>query len=160
MVKKRFVLTLVLFSLVISVCASGKENNSAIGQIRVSDNKEGGLAKLKALAGDDIDSSEGFFHYLPADGTGEVRIKLAYVKVDGKYAWFAGECTQNGVNLIGRWFFGAVHDGGKPGKLVDHIWWEWLPDSDNARSVAKSKVENFEIPAENKTIIDGDIAVK
>jgi hypothetical protein len=105
------------------------------------------------------DDDDGFLRCTSSDDDTEMYIELEYTAIDGDYAWFAGICTEDGENFTGKWLFGAVHDGGTPGKLVDHIWWEWLPDSDDVEEVAQSKVENFEIPAKNKPISSGDIKV-
>ena len=153
---KRFTFALVMFSLVLSVPALA---NSASGEVKISSGADKGVVKFNVVEGANSKAGDGFLHFSLAKSKEEIHIKVSYVKVDGEYAWFAGECTQDGVSQIGLWFFGAVHDGGKPGKLVDHIWWEWLPDSEDAESIAGSKVENLEIPSENKTITDGDITV-
>jgi hypothetical protein len=88
------------------------------------------------------DDDDGFLRCTRSDDDTEMYIELEYTAIDGKYAWFAGICTEDGER-----------------KLVDHVWWEWLPDSDDVEDVAKSKVENFEIPAKNKPINSGDIKV-
>jgi hypothetical protein len=84
------------------------------------------------------------------------RINVKYTSFDEDYAWIAGKCTGGESELQDKWIFAAVNDGGKPGSLVDYIWWEWL----DSESAAKSKVENLEIPSDNKSIEKGNIVVK
>jgi hypothetical protein len=102
-------------------------------------------------------SANGFFRY--SDSKGKTHIKIGHGKIDGEYAWFAGECTESPEDKNGRWFFGAVRDGGEPGHLVDLIWWEWLAKSKDAESIAKSKVRNMEIPSQRQKIQSGNIKV-
>jgi len=125
------------------------------GEVLVSDDGTELHTKFKITLNDSGNSGNGFFQY--SDEQSTVRIKVKYLKVDGEYAWFAGKCVEDGIDKLDRWFFAVVHDGGKPGNIADHIWWEWL---DNTESIAKSKVENLEIPSERKQIKDGDITVK
>lgn len=83
-------------------------------------------------------------------------INVKYTSFDENYAWIAGKCTSGKAEFEGKWFFAAVNDGGKPGSLVDYIWWEWV----GSESAAKSKVENLEIPSNNKSIENGNIVIK
>ncbi len=91
-----------------------------------------------------------------ADQSQPNSVKIQFVKIDGQFAWLAGQCTSGDLN--GRWLFVVAHDGGQPGSLVDHIWWEWLP-AGTGENAARSKVENLEKPADNKSITDGNIVV-
>jgi len=129
----------------------------ARGDISISDDGRELQAKFKMMLTNSDDTGSGFFQY--SDGQSTILIEVTCLKIDGEYAWFAGKCTKNGADKMGRWFFAVVHDGGNPGRLVDHIWWEWIAESDNAESIAKSKVENMEIPSERKLITEGDIKV-
>ena len=104
-------------------------------------------------------SATGTLSQRKNDGSSEFYLDVAYLNVDGKYAWFAGKCTKNSSDKTGKWLFVAVHDGGLRGELTDHIWWEWLDDSAVAESIAKRKVEAKEKPAVNLTIKSGDIIV-
>lgn len=105
------------------------------------------------------ESGAGFFHYESTDRSTKLAAEVFYVKVDDEYAWFAGRCVRDRGDLAGRWFFAAVHDGGTPGSLADHIWWDWLPEGPGAEKTAKSKVENLERPVSNKPIKAGNIVV-
>ena len=81
------------------------------------------------------------------------------MKVDGEYAWLAGKSTKDSTKLANQWFFITIHDGGSPGNLVDHMWWDWLPDTENVENIAKNKVENLEKAENNQIIKDGDIQI-
>jgi hypothetical protein len=151
---KKLILVLVVTCLLSNLTLMAKQSNDASGRATVVDNNQQVTVHLKATEDDD-----GFLQCTSSDNDTEMYIELEYIEIDGKYAWFAGMCTKDGSNFTGRWFFGAVHDGGNPGKLVDHIWWEWLPESDDVEEIAKSKVENLEIPSDNKPIESGDIEV-
>ncbi len=164
---KKIILMLTVFLLFITVPAfSGGEEpapaNNVVGKVQVLDNgnnDEYAWTEFEAHQGKDNQPAGGFFHWWLEDGSRETYVEAVYVKVDGNYAWFAGKCTKDSADLAGRWLFIAAHDGGMPGRLTDHIWWEWLPDTPDAESIAKAKVENLETPASNKPIISGDIVV-
>jgi len=154
---KKQILALSILVLIVSFPAV-LQAAKAEGSIKVADAGAALQAKFKMLTTGQ-GSANGFFQYSTANKKEQVRITVSYLKIDGKYAWFAGECTADGVGNIGNWFFGVVHDGGTPGRLVDQIWWEWIPDSNQAKAQAKRKVENLEIPSDNKKIQAGDIKV-
>lgn len=116
--------------------------------------------ELRVSGAEEGDSAKGWLRLWSADGSRETKVDLVYLRVDGEYAWLAGECKEDTDGLQGRWVFLAVHDGGKPGRLVDHIWLEWLGEGAEGRAEAKSKVENLDTPAESKSIESGDIEVK
>ncbi|MBN1795861.1 MAG: hypothetical protein JW804_04245 [Sedimentisphaerales bacterium] len=126
------------------------------GEISISNNGSSLHTQFKMVLSDEGTGS-GFFQY--SDGESTVRIKVTCLKIDGEYAWFAGKCVEGPMDNLNNWFFGVVHDGGQPGRLVDQLWWEWISESDDAESIAKSKVENLEIPSERKVIESGDIKV-
>lgn len=90
------------------------------------------------------------------EGSLIAKINVKYTKFDDGYAWLGGKCTSG--DYEGQWFFAAVNDGGKPAELVDHLWWEWL--GSGGEQDVKNKVENIEIPAESKSIVNGDIVIK
>jgi hypothetical protein len=127
------------------------------GEVTLSDNGKMVPAELKTTGNNFQGPANGFFQY--SENGRKIVITVTYLKTDGEYAWFAGKCTGDGVDYTGRWFFAAVHDGGTPGRLVDHLWWEWISDSDNARSIAESKVRNMRVPSERKKIQSGDIKI-
>lgn len=95
---------------------------------------------------------------LNSNGELMAKIDVKYTTFDEGYAWIAGKCTAGRNALQGKWFFAAINDGGKPGELVDYIWWEWL--SPDAESTAKQKVENLEITGSNKPVQDGNITIE
>jgi len=105
--------------------------------------------------------AKGLFHLWRDDETKGIWLELAYLLVDDDYAWFASRCTEDKDDgkLAGRWLFIVVHDGGAPGRLVDHFWCEWLPATKNAEQLARRKVKNLERPKENKPIGAGNIVV-
>jgi len=154
MAAKKIILVLTLLCLLLSVTVLAKQTNEARGRFKVKDDNKNVTVNLKVT-----EDGDGFLRCTKSDNDVEMYIDIEYAEIDGKYAWFAGICTEDGENFTGKWLFGVVHDGGTPGKLVDHIWWEWLPESDNVEDIAKSKVENLEIPSGNKTINSGDIKV-
>ena len=160
---KEAILVVCFFSLLIvvpvfSLQFVSSHSNNAAGKITIADDN-GGSVDFKAVDGKDGQPSTGYLRLKSGDGSKETEAEVKYVNVDGDYAWFAGQCTRDSGGLTGRWFFAAVHDGGTPGKLVDHIWFDWLPDTADAEAVAKSKVENFAKPSSNKPITTGDIVV-
>ena len=129
-------------------------------QLNVScDGEEQLEVKLKAVEVNNGVRGKGYFRCLPEQG-GRIYAKVVYVTVDGDYAWVAGECTDSDTDMEGRWFFLVAHDGGKPGQDVDHIWWDWLADSDDDEEIARKKVENLQTPSNNRPIESGDIEVK
>ena len=149
-------LILITLYLVI-VFAASSQGGTASGEVSISDGGNKLQAKLKIATIGNENSIDGFLQY--HDEYDKVLIDVTSLKVDGEYAWFAGKCVEGGADYSGRWLFGAVHDGGKPGRLVDQIWWEWIPAGDNAESIAKSKVRNMQVPSERKDIQSGDIKV-
>ncbi|MHC4843238.1 MAG: hypothetical protein ACYTEE_05500 [Planctomycetota bacterium] len=150
---KKIHLITILICLFCHLTAVAKQPSEASGRFNVTNDNQQMSVNLK------VTDDDGFLRCTSSDNDTEMYIEVEYSEIDGKYAWFAGICTEDGANFTGKWLFGAVHDGGTPGKLVDHVWWEWLPDSDDVEDVAKSKVENLEIPADNKPIGSGDIKV-
>ncbi|MHC4152206.1 MAG: hypothetical protein ACYSSP_08920 [Planctomycetota bacterium] len=151
---KNLISVLTVICLLFCMTVIAKQSSNASGRFKVTNDNKQMSVNLQVT-----DDDDGFLRCTRSDDDTEMYIELEYTAIDGKYAWFAGICTEDGENFTGKWLFGAVHDGGTPGKLVDHVWWEWLPDSDDVEDVAKSKVENFEIPAKNKPINSGDIKV-
>jgi len=105
--------------------------------------------------------AKGLFHLWRDDQTKGIYLELAYLLVDDDYAWFASRCTkdEDDGKLVGRWLFIVVHDGGTPGRLVDHLWCEWLPATKDAEQIAMRKVKNLEKPKMNRPIGDGNIVV-
>lgn len=164
---KKVFLTLIVFSLVIVVPSfsesqkyTSASKSSVTGKVQISaDTNKYTWAEFSTRQGKDGLSATGSLHLWSEDNSRQTYVNLAYLNVDGEYAWFAGQCTNDNGSLTGRWLFVAVHDGGNPGRLADHIWWEWLPNSPDAEAVAKSKVENLEKPADNKSIKAGNIVV-
>ena len=163
---RKIILVVCVFSLGAVLSAFSQQSkselaNKAMGEVEISaDNGESAWAEFRVSDATSQSSASGFFHYWLDDKSKESYVEMAYVKVDGEYAWFAGKCSKSSENLTGRWFFAAVHDGGMPGNLVDHIWWDWLADTPNAESIAKEKVENMERPTANKPIESGDVTVR
>ena len=101
------------------------------------------------------DSVRGSFTYSDEDGSESSSGSIKYVELDGSYVWFAGKFDSGADELNGKWFFVLAHDGGKPGQNFDHIWIEWLSDGKEA----KSKVDNFDRPKDNKKIFSGNIDI-
>jgi hypothetical protein len=87
------------------------------------------------------------------------KVEVRYLHVDGQFAWMAGECTEDGDQFRDRWIYVVVHDGGEPGRLVDHIWIEWLDEGPEGQQDAEAKLVNLEKPSENRSIESGDIVV-
>ena len=162
---KRTILVVTVFSLVTAVPLFSEEKMSArannmSGKIQVSDdNGAKPWVQFRTQQGKNNRPAGGSFQYRPEGKSKETYVDVVYVKVDGEHGWLAGKCTRDGTDLVGRWLFLAAHDGGTPGRLVDHIWWEWLPNTADAESIAKRKVENLEKPANSKSIISGNIVV-
>ena len=123
-------------------------------------NQDTSLA-LKVRKKENTEQTEAFFHTWQKSQEEGLIVKLTYLKVEDNYAWFAGKCTEDKSErgLKDRWLFIVVHDGGKPGKLVDHLWCEWLKDTNDAEKIARRKVENLEKPKKHKPIKEGDIVV-
>ena len=163
---KKTILAAAVFSLAASVLLFAGQNasepaNSAVGKVHILINTdESARVEFEAYEAKNNQPARGFLLCSQKNQNRETHSEVVYVKVDGDYAWFAGKCTRDSGNLKGRWFFIAVHDGGTPGKLVDHIWWDWLPQTPDAESIAKKKVENLERPANNKHISAGDVVVR
>jgi len=134
-------------------------SNEASGNIEVLDAGVRLDVEFEAREAAGSNSGGGFFHYESADHSTKLAAEVFYVKVDDEYAWFAGRCVRDRGDLAGRWFFAAVHDGGTPGSLADHIWWDWLPEGPDAEKTAKRKVENLERPVSNKPVKAGNIVV-
>jgi hypothetical protein len=153
---------LVLLAITTLAFSQGKTStgtNQVTGKVQVLDGADGYASVEFEVRKQQDQPAEGLFR-LSADNNGrKTSVNLKYLKVDGEYAWFAGKCTQDSGGMAGRWLFLVVHDGGSVGKLLDHIWWEWLPATPDAENIAKSKVENFEKPGSNKPIKSGDIVV-
>ena len=136
------------------------EANNAVGEITVQGyDGEHILVKFEACEEKNNQSARGFLRLQAGDNDKDTYAEVAYVKVDGAYCWFAGKCTRDSDDLTGRWFFAAVHDGGTPGRLVDHIWLDWLANKADAESIAREKVKNCEKPQHNTPIAAGDIVV-
>lgn len=50
-------------------------------------------------------------------------VDIQYVKVEGEDAYFAGPVTTaSQASWVGNWISAAVHDGGEPAYMVDHVW--------------------------------------
>jgi len=162
---KKAILMLAVFSLAIAGPLFSKAKKSApasnaTGKVQVlNDSDEYAWAEFEAYESKNGQPAKGLFHYWLEDGSEEIYVDVVYVKVDGEYVWFAGKCTEASGELVGRWFFLAAHDGGDPGRLVDHVWWEWLPDTADAETIAERKVNNLEKPANNKSIENGNVVV-
>lgn len=162
---KKAVLMLAVFSLAIAgpLFLRAKESapaNNVTGKVQIlNDSDEYAWAEFEAYEAKNSQPANGSFHYWLEDGSEEIYVDVVYVKVDGEYAWFAGKCSKASGELVGRWLFLAAHDGGDPGRLVDHIWWEWLPDTADAQAVAERKVNNLKKPASNKSIKAGNVVV-
>lgn len=139
--------------------ASASCSNDASGNIEVSNDGARLRVEFEVREAANSGSGGGFFRYGSADRSTSLAAEVFYVKVDDEYAWFAGRCVQDSGDLAGRWFFAAVHDGGTPGSLADHIWWDWLPEGPGAEKTAKRKVENLERPVSNKPIKTGNVVV-
>ena len=152
---------LVIFLLMMSIPAFSKQGkNNVSGKVKVSGDDASVWIDFTAAGAKNSRAIGGSFCCQP-DGEGKKTCaNVVYMKVDGRYAWLAGKCTSDSSGLAGRWFFMAVHDGGTPGYLADHLWLDWLPDTPDAESVAKRKVENLEKPANNKSIEAGNIVVE
>jgi len=135
--------------------------NNVTGKVQISDNSSGNVSvEFKAYEEKGDQPAKGYFHLWLDDESEETFVDGVYVSVDDEYAWFAGRCTKDTGDLTGRWLFVAVHDGGSPGRLVDHLWWQWLPDTTDAENIAREKVENIETPADNQPIEAGNITVQ
>ena len=166
---KKIILILTAVFVITAVPVFSKQTNSETanntsGKVQVLDNLDNRdecvWVEFSAREEKNDESAGGFFHRFLDDNSRDTYADVVYVKVDGEYAWFAGKCVMDSAGLSGRWFFAAVHDGGAPGRLVDHIWWDWLPQSPDAETIAAEKVENLEKPANNKPIKNGNIVVK
>jgi len=142
-----------------SLPAASSKKDTVDAKVQVADDGNSTWIELQAEATQNGRTAQGELQVL-ADGNNlETMVDLSYLAVEGDYAWLAGECTKDNSGQTGNWLFVAVHDGGQPGRLVDHFWLEWLGSGDAGRSAAKQKVESRDKPAENKTIEAGDIQV-
>lgn len=117
--------------------------------------------EFKSQKAENSKTADGIFHIWQNDANKGLKLKVVYIKVDGKFAWFAGQCIEDkdSGKLMNRWLFLTVYDGGTPGKLVDQLWCEWLPDSKDAKKIAERKVKKLEKPKTNKPINSGNIVV-
>ena len=165
MVAKKAILMVVVFWIILTMPVfsfsepmdSGVAKN-AIGKVEITvDKDQSATVEFEACEKTDTKPAKGYLHSWQANKSEEIYAEVKYVVVDGDYAWFAGKCTEG--KLAGRWYFIVVHDGGTPGRLVDHFWWDWLADTADAEDLARQKVENTEKPANNKFINNGDIEV-
>ena len=165
-ISKNILMATVFFLSFLGVLFSSEKTSVSreklIWQVRLSEQTDKNIwLDLKAHKEENSKPAKGLLHLHPNDGTTGIHIELAYLQVDGNYAWFAGRCVRdkNEGELVGRWFFLVAHDGGAPGRLADHLWCEWLPATKDAEQTAKQKVKNLEKPKENKTIEAGNIVV-
>jgi len=134
--------------------------NTVSGKIKVlDDTNKIALTEFEITKKTTDQSVTGSLSWETENGDTDNYIEIKYVNIDGQYAWFAGKCTQSTEEMADRWLFIAVHDGGTPGNLVDHIWCQWLDSGPDAESIAKEKVENLEKPTNNKPIKSGNIEV-
>ena len=125
----------------------------------LSEDNQMGSIEFEVYKQNEGQSAGGFFRLSLEKQDQTTYVDVRYVSIADDFVWFAGNCTKGSGDFTGRWIFIAANDGGRPGKLVDHIWWEWLPDTQNAENIAKRKVENLEKPAYNKPIETGEITV-
>lgn len=156
------VAVLVLLAITTLALSQGKVSsniNQVTGKVQVLDEADQYVWVEFEVRKQQDQPAEGLFRLWVDNNGKKTFVSLKYLKVDGEYAWFAGRCTQDSGGMAGRWLFLAVHDGGSVGRLLDHIWWEWLPATPDAENIAKNKVENFEKPGSNKPIKSGDIVV-
>jgi hypothetical protein len=157
---------LILISLIVATTGlalsqqeEAKGVNKAAGKIKILYNEKSyALVEFKVYEGRDTKPPGGYLKFKLSDRNESV-VKLLYVKIDGEYAWFAGKCIKDTGNRKDQWLFLAAHDGGIPGRLVDHIWWDWLPDTPDARKIARKKIEDLEKPENNKPIKAGNVIV-
>jgi len=90
-----------------------------------------------------------------------ISIQLTCLKKQKNYAWLAGKCIDDKKSgqLKDHWLFIALHDGGTPGRLADHLWLEWLPQTPDAEQKARKNVEKLQKPKQNMPVTDGNIIV-
>ena len=143
----------------VSVQADVSRPDNAVGNIVIVDAGDNADVEFKAVEACEGIGASGFFKLNGKGGAVKIDAVVRFVKVDGRYTWFAGQCTPNSPAMAGRWFFAVAHDGGEPGKLVDHLWLDWLTRSPDAAKIAERKVENYEKPSCNKPIKDGNIII-
>lgn len=94
----------------------------------------------------------------PEDPDRTICVDVVYVKVDGDTAWFAGPAVVDSAdNLVGHWLFVMVVDGGTPATAGDEAWWQWL--GEDAGDTAAEMVEEMDVPANEKTIVSGNLVV-
>ena len=157
-IEKILIITVTVFFLAGTGTANAASPaNNATGKLQIVD--DGGRAasvRFDASEACEGQPAKGSLTCSFIDQAQPNSVKIQIVKIDGQFAWLAGQCISG--DLSGRWFFVVVHDGGQPGRLVDHIWWEWLPAGAD-ENTARTKVENLEKPAGNKSITDGNIVV-
>ncbi len=152
------VIAFVVLVLVFPVFSGQSKISSHVtGKIEVKDDSNTVRVVFEAREAAENRPAEGTLN-LDVNGS-EAEFEIRYVKVDGSYAWFAAKCTDSSSIRNGQWIFLLVNDGGTPGNLLDHIWWEWVGEGPSAEAVACEKVENIEKPAANKPVETGDIVV-
>ena len=160
--KKKFILSLLILAMAVSVFAGDKAKSSdkVIWTVKTAAAK-GVLWYSLIVREEEGKPARGIIRQWHEGKDSEgLSVEISYMHVDGKYAWFAGKCIEDkGIGMNGRWLFIAVNDGGEPGKLVDHLWCEWLADTKDAEAIAKRKVESLEKPCENIMIKDGNIVI-
>ena len=115
--------------------------------------------KLDVRPKDEELSAKGNLYLWIDSEVDRIKIEIRYLNVDGEFAWMAGECTEDGDQFKDRWIYVVVHDGGEPGRLVDHIWIEWLDEGAQGQQDAEQKLVNLEKPKRNRSIESGDIVV-
>ncbi|MHC4068849.1 MAG: hypothetical protein ACYS18_08605 [Planctomycetota bacterium] len=156
------VVALVLLAITTLVLSQGKVSahiNRVTGKVQVLDEADENVWVEFEVRKQESQPAEGLFRLWVDNNGKKTFVSLKYLRVDGEYAWFAGKCTRDSGGMEGRWLFLAVHDGGGIGRLLDHIWWEWLPATPDAENIAENKVESFEKPGSNRPIKSGDIVV-
>jgi len=108
--------------------------------------------------GDGI-AAKGTLALWNGNDTDKIKINISYLLIDGQYAWLAGKCVDSSGDFADRWVYVVVHDGGEPGRLVDHIWIEWLAEGQEGKTQAEQKVVNLDSPSKKISIESGDIKV-
>jgi hypothetical protein len=140
---------------------SSAENDSVAGRVEAR-TQEGELVwvELEIEAAQNSQDDLGELR-ISADGNSiDTLVEVAYLVVEDDYAWMAGECSRDTGANRGKWLFVVVHDGGRPGHLVDHLWIEWLGKGPKGQADAKERVQNIDKPADNQPIESGDIQVR
>lgn len=145
----------VLTALMAGVSFGEVANVSGRSKIRI-DGNEKTLIEFAAVKKTDSQPAAGFFKWNADDNSRQVQVSLTYVEVDNQFAWLAGLCVSDtDGELVGKWLLLTVSDFGSPGRLVDHVWMQWLPDE----SIARQKIQDFERADKNQPIEDGDIVI-